>query len=161
MPAETKQARVRRLSHLLERDHSLNGGILFGLDGYVVEIQARAMSVLNAPTPWRLATGITGMASGTVREALDRIAGAFRKCRIPDPDVEILINLTPATLEKDGSWLDLPLAVIMLQAAGMLPDLPEHREGDFVLLGELGIHGEIRRVPGPSRSPTAPGPDRS
>src|SRR5690606_800574 len=33
-------------------------------------------------------------------------------------------------------------------AAGHLPDLPEHREGDFVLMGELGIHGEVRRVPG-------------
>jgi len=36
----------------------------------------------------------------------------------------------------------------MLQAAGYLPDLPDHREGDYILFGELDIHGEIRRVPG-------------
>jgi len=36
----------------------------------------------------------------------------------------------------------------MLQAAGILPDLPENLEGDFVLMGEVGIHGDIRRVPG-------------
>ena len=36
----------------------------------------------------------------------------------------------------------------MLQAAGHLPDLPEHKEGDFILMGEVGIHSEIRRVPG-------------
>ncbi len=35
-----------------------------------------------------------------------------------------------------------------MQAAGILPDLPEHLEGDYLLLGEIGIHGDIRRVPG-------------
>jgi magnesium chelatase family protein len=136
------------LKDLLKRDHSLNGGILFGLDGYVIELQARAMEVLPRPGTWRGVTGITGMPRGSVNEALDRIAGAFAKLNIPPPEVEILVNLLPADLPKDGTWLDLPLAVIMLQAAGVLPDLPEHREGDFVLIGEIGIHGELRRVPG-------------
>lgn len=88
------------------------------------------------------------MAGFAVSEALDRIAGAFAKLQIPDPEVEILINLVPADLLKEGTWLDLPLAIIMLQAAGVLPDLAEHLEGDFVLIGELGIHAECRRVPG-------------
>lgn len=140
---------------LLTRDHSLNGGILFGLDGYIVEIQARAMSVLKKPAPWHgtapgkaPAVKISGMARGAIQESLDRIAGSFAKLGIIDTEVDILVNLVPADLPKEGTWLDLPLAIILLQAAGKLPDLPEHREGDFILLGELGIHGEIRRVPG-------------
>jgi magnesium chelatase family protein len=36
----------------------------------------------------------------------------------------------------------------MLQAAGHLPDLPEHMEGDYIIVGEVGLHGEVRRVPG-------------
>jgi len=140
--------RQSELEHLLHRDHSLNGGILFGLSGYVVEMQARAMEVLKDSASWRDATTITGMARGAISESLDRISGAFAKLRLPRPDVEILINLAPADLSKEGTWLDLPLAIIMLQAAGVLPDLPEHREGDFILMGELGIHGEVRRVPG-------------
>jgi magnesium chelatase family protein len=40
------------------------------------------------------------------------------------------------------------LAIILLQAAGFLPPLPEHAQGDFIIMGELGIHGEVRRVPG-------------
>ena len=36
----------------------------------------------------------------------------------------------------------------MLQAAGYLPDLPDHKEGDSIVAGELGLHGEVRRVPG-------------
>ncbi len=140
--------RERELQQLKSRDHSLNGGILFGLDGYVIEIQARAMDVLPRALSWRQATTISGMPRGAVFEALDRISGAFAKLGVSNPEVEILINLVPADLPKEGTWLDLPLAVILLQAAGMLPDLPEHREGDFIIMGELGIHGEVRRVPG-------------
>jgi len=138
----------RELTSLLALDHTLNGGILFGIEGYIVEIQARAVKVLPAATSWSSATRVSGMARGALSEALDRITGAFAKYRVPDPQVEILVNLAPADLSKEGTWLDLPLAIILLQAAGLLPDLPEHREGDFVLMGELGIHGEVRRVPG-------------
>lgn len=146
VPNRTQQP--RDLRELLTRDHTLNGGILFGLDGYIIEIQARAMEVLRQPIPWRGAVSITGMARGSVIEALDRISGAFAKLNVPYPQVEILINLAPADLPKEGTWLDLPLAVIMLQAAGVLPDLPDHQEGDFVLVGEVGLHSEIRRIPG-------------
>lgn len=140
--------RQRELEGLLRADHTLNGGILFGLDGYIVELQARAMSVLREPVPFRAATRITGMARGAVSEALDRISGAFAKIGIAGTEVEILINLTPPDLPKEGTWLDLPLAIIMLQAAGLLPDLPDHKEDNFLLVGEVGLHGEIRRVPG-------------
>lgn len=140
--------RQRAYEELLRRDHSLNGGILYGLDGYFVELQARAVEVLDKDASLTSVTTITGMAGGAVREALQRISGAFAKLGIPKSSVEVLINLAPADLPKDGTWLDLPLAIIMLQAAGILPDLPESKEGDFVLMGEIGLHGEIRRVPG-------------
>lgn len=136
------------LENLRTRDHSLNGAILIGLQGHNIEIQARAMKVMGRSRSWREATTISGMAGVAVSQALDRITGSFGKLQIPDPEVEILINLVPADLLKAGTWLDLPLAIIMLQAAGVLPDLAEHLEGDFVLIGELGIHGECRRVPG-------------
>lgn len=147
-PNARSAQRQRDLQDLLKRDHTLNGGLLFGLDGYIVEIQARAMEILREPEPIASVTRITGMAGGAIRESLDRIRGAFNKNGILNSDVEILVNLAPADLPKDGTWLDLPLAIIMLQAAGILPDLPDHKEGDFVLMGELGIHGEVRRVPG-------------
>jgi magnesium chelatase family protein len=138
----------RQLNELLKRNHSLNGGIVVGLDGHVIEVQARAIEVLREPLPWRSATGITGLPTGAASEVLDRITGAFAKLSVPYPEVEILINLAPADLFKGGSWLDLPIAIIMLQASGYLPDLPDHLEGDYVLMGELGIHGELRRVRG-------------
>jgi len=137
-----------KLRELLKLDHNLLGGILFGLDGYQIKLEARAMEILREPCPVAHATSITGMPRECVREALSRIAGAFAKLSVPDTMVSILINLTPPDIPKDGTWLDLPLAIIMLQASGLLPDLPSHREDDFIIVGELGLHAEVRRVAG-------------
>jgi magnesium chelatase family protein len=137
-----------QLNRLLDRSHTLQGAVLVGLDGLLVEMQARAMNVYAEGIPWGLAVRISGMAKGTVRESLDRISGAFRAAGIPDSQAEILINLTPPEIPKDGTWLDLPLALIMLQATGYLPDLTEDKEKNFVVVGELGLHGDIRRIPG-------------
>lgn len=134
--------------HLLRRDHTLHGAILFGIDGHPIELQGRATGVLKTPQPVAESCQITGMARGAVYEAITRISGAFSKLRIPKSPVQILINLAPAALEKEGTWLDLPLAVLMLQVAGLLPDLPKEKEDKFILVGEVGIHGELRRVPG-------------
>lgn len=138
------------LESLYARNHSLNGGIVVGIDGHVIEVQARAVEAPSSdkPVPVAQAAVISGMANGTIREAKHRIEGAFARLRIPPSPVKIVINLAPAGIEKAGTWLDLPLAVIMLQAAGFLPDMPDHMEGDYILLGELGLHGEIRRVAG-------------
>jgi magnesium chelatase family protein len=148
MSLQVRSVPAAQVRDLLSRDHSLNGGILLGLDGYIVEIQARAIKALRNPCPHREITTISGMATGAIRESLDRIGGAFAKNNVPDSPVEILINLAPADLLKEGTWLDLPLAIIILQASGALPDIPEHMQGDFIFVGELGLHGEVRRVPG-------------
>jgi magnesium chelatase family protein len=137
-----------RLKELLARDHTLRGAVLYGIDGHTIELQARAVEVLPSRRPWSEVTTITGMARGAIRESVDRISGAFGKYQIPLPQVEILINLAPADLPKAGTWLDLPLAMILLQAAGLLPDLAPEQESDLVLIGEVGLHGELRRVPG-------------
>ncbi len=144
----SRQLTEHEIIKLLAFDHSINGGIILGLEGYVVEIQGRAMRGLPSPRPWRSAVRISGMARGAISEVMDRLSGAFAKLNLPEPQVEILINLVPADLPKEGTWLDLPLAVVLLQAAGILPELPEHRQGNFILYGEVGIHAEVRRVPG-------------
>ena len=142
----------RSLDDLLKRNHTILGGIVNGIDGQIIDIQARAVrkvdKILRKAYDWRELVRISGMAKNVTREALDRITGAFLALRIPVTPVEILVNLTPPDLNKDGTWLDLPLAIILLQAAGFLPDFPDHLESDFVLIGEIGLHGEIRRVPG-------------
>ena len=85
----------KKLQSLLELSHTLTSAVLAGLDGLAIEIQARAMEVKSKPASWSSMTKISGMPRGAVSEALDRISGAFRAIGIPDPQVEILINLTP------------------------------------------------------------------
>ena len=100
MATKKQLRREREFAELLRRDHTLNGGMLYGLDGFIVEIQARATEVLSAPEPVAGATRISGMPTGAVREVLDRIHGAFAKIGIPKSEVEILINLAPPDLPK-------------------------------------------------------------
>ena len=79
MATRTRESE-RRLRELLTRDHTLNGGILFGLDGYVIEVQARAMQVLRKPAPWTSVTDISGMAGVAVRVMLTRVRAGLRAC---------------------------------------------------------------------------------
>jgi len=127
---------------------------VLGIDGHIIEMQARAIDVLASPKTFNF-TGkggrtvhITGMAGGAIQEALDRIEGAFVKLKIPPSPVKIVINLAPAGLYKKGTWLDLPLAVLLLMTSGYLPELPKSWCDEHVLFGEIGLHGEIRKVSG-------------
>ena len=133
------------LEELKRPSHSLNSGIPNGVDGQSVEIQAHAMRVLDRPTQWTAAVRISGMATGAVSEVMDRIEGAFAHLRIPEPEVEILIHLKPANVAKHGAGLDLPVAIALLQAAGILPELPD--QGGYFLMGELDTEGNVLRVP--------------
>lgn len=143
-----KMKEIPKNTELLRKDHTLYSAVLKGLDGILIEIQARATDICSSPKDVASCIKITGQARSTVYESIQRIDAAFKKMDIPKSQVDILINLNPADLPKDGTWLDLPIAIIALQAAGILPDLPEVSEKKFMLVGEVGIHGEIRRVPG-------------
>jgi magnesium chelatase family protein len=86
-----------------------------------------------------------GLPDAAVRESGDRVRAALRNAGYPIPPRRITISLAPADLRKQGSALDLPIAVGILAAAGHLPasGLPR-----MLVLGELGLDGGVRAVPG-------------
>ena len=127
-------------------EHNLFGGILHGIDGHLIEVQARFFGRDEPGKSWDI--GVTGMAGGAVSEVVGRISGAFARYGLQPLKGEILINLAPAGLPKFGTSLDVPIALICLQAAGYLPDLPPEVEKSFLFLGELSLHGEVRRIQG-------------
>ena len=86
---------------------------------------------------------ITGLAEGAVREARDLVRAAFRNSGFSFPLDRILINLAPAGLKKDGAALDLPIALSVMAAAGIVPV-----SGDLLVMGELELSGRIRPVRG-------------
>jgi magnesium chelatase family protein len=131
----------------LERlEHNLYSGILHGVEGAQIELQGRYFGVDELGADWDIA--ITGMAKGAIREVVARVAGAFAKYGFAPPKGEILINLAPAGLEKQGTSLDLSIALISLQAAGYIRDLPPEIEKTYLFIGELSLHGDIRRING-------------
>jgi magnesium chelatase family protein len=86
---------------------------------------------------------ITGLAEGAVREARERVRAAFRNSGFAFPLDRILINLAPAGLRKDGAALDLPIALAVMAAAGIVTVPPA-----LLVMGELELSGNIRPVRG-------------
>ena len=90
-------------------------------------------------------TEIVGMPGTAVREARERVRVALKNSGFTYPRDRILVNLSPADLPKLGSGFDLAIAVAVLSSSGQLTG----QDFDVLLaVGELGLDGSIRRVPG-------------
>ncbi len=86
-----------------------------------------------------------GLPDAAVRESSDRVRAALRNAGYPIPPRRITISLAPADLRKQGSALDLPIAVGILAAGGHVPATALPR---LLVLGELGLDGSVRAVSG-------------
>ncbi|HZI44263.1 MAG TPA: YifB family Mg chelatase-like AAA ATPase [Ilumatobacter sp.] len=86
-----------------------------------------------------------GLPDESCREARDRVRAAIITSGYGWPDKKITVNLAPPSYRKTGSGLDLPIAVGLLVAFDVIPfDVVRN----LAFVGELGLDGTIRRVPG-------------
>lgn len=88
---------------------------------------------------------IVGMANKTISEARERVRAAITNSGFSFPTKKLTINLAPAELIKDGSHLDLPIAVAILVLSEQL--LPKDAL-DTIFVGELALDGELKPVRG-------------
>ena len=88
---------------------------------------------------------LVGLADAAVKESLLRTITALQSLGFRIPGKKIVINLAPADMHKKGSGYDVPIALGIIAASGQR-DLP-HLE-KFMIMGELGLNGSIREVPG-------------
>ena len=91
------------------------------------------------------AFNIVGIARRTVSEARERVKSAIRTSGFSFPDKKLTINLAPADLEKEGTSLDLPIAINILILSGQL------RQNDVencAFSGELSLDGSLRPIRG-------------
>ncbi len=88
---------------------------------------------------------IVGLPQSAVRESKDRVKAAIKSIGLAYPQSRIVVNLAPADLPKRGGRFDLAIALGILLATGQL-----ERDAlkNLVVLGELGLTGDIRSVPG-------------
>ncbi|HEY8552030.1 MAG TPA: YifB family Mg chelatase-like AAA ATPase, partial [Thermaerobacter sp.] len=87
---------------------------------------------------------VVGLASTAVREARERVRAAVRAAGRTFPLQRITVSLSPADLPKEGTSLDLPVALGLLAASGQAPCLPP----GWAAFGELGLDGSVRPVRG-------------
>lgn len=88
---------------------------------------------------------VVGLPDGAVREAKERIRAAIRNSGYRFPEDRVLVNLAPASVRKEGSAFDLPIAMAILIASGQAHAA---LAGSVLVLGELELSGRVRAVNG-------------
>src|SRR3989449_5832109 len=86
-----------------------------------------------------------GLPDSAVRESRERVRTAIRNAGFAFPSERITVNLAPADLRKEGASFDLPIALGILAATGVVV---EGRIGSFAVVGELALNGQIQGVRG-------------
>lgn len=115
---------------------------LLGLDAIPikVEVDTYESSVSQKFT-------IVGLPDNAVKESYERIQAVLRKHVATRKMPNIVINLAPADIRKEGSAFDLPMAIGVFVSIGIIDIAPE-RLGDFMFAGELGLDGSILPIKG-------------
>ena len=108
---------------------------LWGLDGYKVEIETDSRPAQDP------VIDIVGLPDTAIKEAKDRIISAVSNCGYRIPSANIIMNLAPADVKKEGTVFDLPMLLGILSSTGQIP-APNENTAFF---GELSLSGEIRR----------------
>lgn len=111
---------------------------LFGLDAHLVEVEVDIGGGLPQ-------FSVVGLPDATVRESRDRVRSALKNTGFSFPVKKITVNLAPADLKKEGSGLDLAIAVGILVAEGMVS---QEAVADRVLIGELSLDGRVKPIAG-------------
>jgi magnesium chelatase family protein len=108
-------------------------------------VEARLVEVQCALAPGTPGISVVGLPDKAVSEARERVRAALSALSIALPAKRVTVNLSPADLPKEGSHFDLPIALALLAAIGIVP--PDLVEG-AVALGELSLDGRLVPVAG-------------
>ncbi|MCZ2327967.1 YifB family Mg chelatase-like AAA ATPase [Bartonella sp. F02] len=109
-----------------------------GLDAVPVDVQVMI-------SPGKIGMAIVGLADKAIAESRERVQAALHACGLSMPIKRVTINLAPADLPKEGSHYDLPIAMGLMLAMGLLPSEVAQK---YIILGELSLDGSITAVNG-------------
>ena len=116
----------------------LRTAAVFGVDACPVHVEVDVSFGLPGLT-------MVGLPDASVRESRDRVRSAIRNSGFEFPAHRITVNLAPADVRKAGASFDLPIALGILAAQGIV----ERRHiADLVLVGELSLDGSIHPIRG-------------
>jgi magnesium chelatase family protein len=109
-----------------------------GIDAYTVEVEVDIASGLPTFTT-------VGLPEAAVKESKERVRSAIKNSGYNFPDDRITVNLAPANIKKEGTGFDLPIALGILAATGMIS---RDNLSNYLVLGELSLDGRIKPVNG-------------
>ena len=115
-----------------------SAGVL-GIEGFEVTVECSAWDRMPK-------FDLVGLPDAAVKEAKGRVRSACENSGFMFPPLEIMINLAPANIKKEGSAFDLAIIISMLQCDGLVPRSLDLSDKSFV--GELSLSGEVRSVGG-------------
>ena len=111
---------------------------LLGIDAVTVDVEVDIAQGLPQ-------FSTVGLPDGAVKESKDRVKAALKNSGYEFPARRITVNLAPADLKKEGTSFDLPIAIGILAATGVVS---KERLGDYLLVGELSLDGSIKAIRG-------------
>ena len=114
------------------------GAVTFGVDGRIVDVEVDVSYGFPA-------FDIVGLLDTAVKESRERVRTAIKNTGVKLKPARVTINLAPADIRKDSSGLDLPIAVGLLAAYGLIPT---ERMERALFAAELSLEGELRSVRG-------------
>lgn len=110
----------------------------FGINAVIVEVETHFEKQLPSII-------IVGLPDSAVRESKERVTAAIKNSEFEFPLKKITINLAPADIKKEGSSFDLPIAIGVLSANGIIPIEAVEKT---LFLGELSLDGSLRKIKG-------------
>lgn len=113
-------------------------GAILGIDAYLVDVEVDISRGLPS-------FSTVGLPDNAVKESKDRVKAAVKNSGYTFPAKKITVNLAPADIKKEGTTFDLPVAVGILKAEGIITS--ENLQ-DYLILGELSLDGAIKPVKG-------------
>ena len=111
---------------------------LVGLDAHLVDVEVDIAGGLPQ-------FSVVGLPDATVKESRDRVRSALKNTGFHFPAKRITVNLAPAGLKKEGSGLDLAIAIGILVAEEVIPQAMLEKR---VLIGELSLDGCVKPIAG-------------
>jgi len=116
----------------------INSSATYGIDAYLVEVESN----VEKQIPGFI---IVGLPDNAVKESRERVNTAIKNSGFELKPQKITVNLAPADIKKEGSAFDLPIAIGLLSAHGIIKN---NSLADKVFLGELSLDGRLRPVKG-------------
>src|SRR5438045_5921600 len=114
---------------------------VYGIDANGVEVEVAVSGIKTLKDQFVT----VGLPDAAVRESHERVRSALKNCGYDIPPTNIIINLAPADIKKEGSGFDLPMALGILGAYG---GLNKKEVPDCLFVGELSLDGGVRGVRG-------------